>query len=345
MTLFAILARVACPDGGDRRTPLFKGPAMPIIVICTKCGTKLSAPDHGAGKQVRCPKPNCGTIVAVPAFTVAEVVVAEIPAVQPTPKQLPQEDEYEVAPKKSRKRANEEDERPRNTRRAEDEDEVDDSPKPRKKRPGAVEDAPRPVKRRRKARKGLGVGAIIALVMAGLLVLSVVGYGVFLLVNEVGEASKPKSPPPPGWKEFTYTDDKFKAYFPQEPWHGTLNFNVQPMLDKLGVDVNYPESMAGYQTLTSSTHVSILVARYKKRLSSQERSEALRTAYKDRDFGEAKRVRWLGQSADEYITPGTVMRAVVVGSMFFSAEIGNTTGGRAKPEEEAGFFDNIQILN
>jgi hypothetical protein len=31
--------------------------------------------------------------------------------------------------------------------------------------------------------------------------------------------------------------------------------------------------------------------------------------------------------------------------MFFSAEIGNTTGGRAKPEEEAGFFDNIQILN
>jgi hypothetical protein len=39
---------------------------MPIVVMCSNCNTRLSAPDTAAGKKVRCPKADCGTIIAVP---------------------------------------------------------------------------------------------------------------------------------------------------------------------------------------------------------------------------------------------------------------------------------------
>src|SRR5262245_45627521 len=48
---------------------------MPISVTCGSCGTKLSAPDHQAGKRGKCPR--CQATV--------ELISAPLPAAAPTP--------------------------------------------------------------------------------------------------------------------------------------------------------------------------------------------------------------------------------------------------------------------
>jgi hypothetical protein len=54
---------------------------MPIQVVCSQCGKKLSAPDRIAGKQAKCPQ--CGTRLNVPAMD--DVVEAEAVPEDPVP--------------------------------------------------------------------------------------------------------------------------------------------------------------------------------------------------------------------------------------------------------------------
>ena len=58
---------------------------------------------------------------------------------------------------------------------------------------------------------------------------------------------------------------------------------------------------------------------------------------------EARRVPWLGEEALEIIHANMVTRVVYIGDTSYSAEITGPNGTRAKREEEAGFFDNIEL--
>lgn len=57
---------------------------MPIAVGC-QCGQRFAAPDHLAGKQVKCPK--CGSALNIPAVQAAAVASPQVavPQTQPTP--------------------------------------------------------------------------------------------------------------------------------------------------------------------------------------------------------------------------------------------------------------------
>jgi len=56
-------------------------------------------------------------------------------------------------------------------------------------------------------------------------------------------------------------------------------------------------------------------------------------------------VRWLGHEAVEMTNPGGVVRAVFADRYFVVATVVGRNGDRAKPEEEAAFFDNFELTN
>ncbi|HEY1186521.1 MAG TPA: hypothetical protein VGE74_02640, partial [Gemmata sp.] len=88
---------------------------MSLVVPCTGCPAKLSAPESAAGKQLRCPK--CKAVVPVPAFVPAE----EVPVVEATIAAVPRKavrpasvnEEEDERPKKKPRRTYDEDDRPR----------------------------------------------------------------------------------------------------------------------------------------------------------------------------------------------------------------------------------------
>jgi hypothetical protein len=58
-----------------------------MLIACPTCHRQLNVPDHAAGKQVRCPVPECGTVFLVPAGTApvapAKRAVPAKPVVKP----------------------------------------------------------------------------------------------------------------------------------------------------------------------------------------------------------------------------------------------------------------------
>ncbi len=47
-----------------------------MLIACPSCQRQLNVPDHAAGKQVRCPVPDCGTVFYVPAAAPPPVAAA-----------------------------------------------------------------------------------------------------------------------------------------------------------------------------------------------------------------------------------------------------------------------------
>jgi hypothetical protein len=345
---------------------------MPILVVCPKCETKLSAPDSGAGKHVRCPKFGCGTLVPVPAFVPAEpveVVDAEEVPRKPKPVMATAADD-EASPRRKRRDEDDDDDRPRNKRREDD----NRSRKRQRSEDDDDDDYDRPRRRQRK-RAGMGAGVLAAIVLGSLLLLGGIGYGVYALL---GGALAPKSAPPAGWKEYTYKDDNFKAYFPKEPQLlGTMQFGRgnnpfggagKPVGGgnlfggggnpfggmPANIDEYMPEAVSTYlagDMFGDHVSINVQVMRYPSKVPSQVRDgfgadmprEARNMA---KDLGvEIKSVRWLGERATEMTMPNGVTRCTVVGKAVYIATISGAGGKRAKPEEEAGFFDNFQVLN
>jgi len=206
---------------------------------------------------------------------------------------------------------------------------------------------PRPRKRRKKSRWDLGIGKIVAIALGLLLVFGVLGFGIYTLVGDLGENLRTKTPPPTGWQEFTYKNDKFKAYLPSQPSVGSMELNFKQLLADLGSDANYPEVMTTYQSLNSTAHVNVAVARYKSRLSSKDRSNALSMSLDGKKISsmEKRSVRWLGTSAEEFVNSGALTRVAIIDNLVFVTAISNEKGGRAPPEVEAGLFDNFQIVD
>ncbi|SVC89370.1 uncharacterized protein METZ01_LOCUS342224, partial [marine metagenome] len=42
---------------------------MEMVIKCPACTTELSVDDAAAGSQIKCPDPNCGTLLVVPSFS------------------------------------------------------------------------------------------------------------------------------------------------------------------------------------------------------------------------------------------------------------------------------------
>src|SRR5438045_3956409 len=137
----------------------------------------------------------CAAQAEVPGLLPAEevAVVDATPVAKPRPK--PRDEDENDRPR-GRRRDESGEERPLQKRRDDDDDDYEF-------------DHPRRARRRR---SGPGAGVVVALVLGGLVLLAGIGFGVYYLAAKVN-----KTAPPPGWKEFTYKDDNFKAYFPKEP--------------------------------------------------------------------------------------------------------------------------------
>jgi hypothetical protein len=303
-----------------------------------------------------------------------EVVEAQEVPRKPKPVMATADDEVE-SPRTKRRNDDEED-RPRSKRRDDNDDEdSDEDDRPRKKRRNDdEEDRPR----RRLAKKaGLGAGVIAGIVLGSLLLLGGIGYGVYALVSGSG----PKAAAPAGWKEYTLKDGNFKGYFPKEPQLlGSMQFGAGKnpfagVANPIGggnpfggggnpfggggnafgaVPANIgeymPESMSSYVSgdFNDPVHIDVQVMRYASKVPSLVRDQyanmpsETRTVMKGFDI-EVKSVRWLGERGTEMVMPTGVMRTVVVDKAIVIATISGLTG-RAKKEEEAGFFDNFQVL-
>jgi hypothetical protein len=301
---------------------------MPIPVECPGCGAHLNAPDSGAGKKVRCPKPNCGELIPVPAPLVAE----EIEVVDATPIPPPR--------RPRRRRDNDEEDRPRGRRR--DEDDEDDR-RPTRRRRGDEEDD-RSHRDRPGRRRGLGTPVVVAIVLGSLLALGGIGYGVYAMLG--GK----KTALPPGWKEYTYANDGFKAAFPKEP----------QVTDMIGLGGGkgaggFPGFGAGdmgsvnhYTSggASDAVHIQVIVYRFPSGIPSMFRDQM---AQGFRDMPglpagpgvETKSVKWMGESATEVATPNSLMRLAVTDRAVYQAVITGKNGRRATSDEEKAFFDNF----
>jgi len=311
---------------------------MPIIVACPKCATNLSAPDAAAGKMVKCPKPGCGAVTPVPAFLAAEevaVVDAEA-APKPRPVRARADDDEDDRPRSKRRRQDDdEDDRPRGRRRRPDDDDEDD------------DDFERPRPRRRKS--GWGAGAIVAVVLGGLVVLLGVGFGIYALVGG-GKARVP-----PGWVEFTSEQDSFKAYFPEK---------VRPRPGPGRLLIPDVESVTEYAVTPKGRTrdlVGVIVLKFDPGLSPERRDYALQSIREqvvERAYSKVsspRPVKWAGRSAQEFIvedvldnpggrTGGGLIRLVATDTRIYIGLIGSLHGGRLGRDEENGFFDNFEIL-
>jgi hypothetical protein len=323
-----------------------------ISVPCAKCATTLVAPDSAVGRQLRCPK--CGALTTVPDFIPAQevpVVEASVtrPAEPPPPPPAPR-------PKPVRAEAVDE---PRSRKSRRDDDEDDDRPRKKKRRYAADDDYdhdyPRKNARRRAGGGGGGNGALIAgLVIGGLLLLAGVGIAVYFIVGKGKDKDSDfvnRTPVPPGWKQFSYPTDGFKAYFPSEPQvstnpgrprRGGAGFGWD---DDLGDVQSVSTYLTGFGAFGDRTQVVVMVgvARYRNGVPRSVRNKMDEVT--DARFGgiESRRVRWLRHDAAEVVMGGMLMRLVCTDDALIVAQIHGSNGGRARPDEEAGFFDNFEL--
>ncbi len=319
-----------------------------IVVDCPGCPAKLSAPETAVGKQIRCPK--CGAVATVPALVQAEEVSVVdgtlAPSPKPRPKPVPVDDD-------------DDDERPRARGRRAEEEEEDERPRKKKRRRTADDDDdddPPPRKRRRKS-GGVSAGIIVLAVVGGLLLVCGIGFGIYALTGKNSLFAK-KTPVPAGWKEFNYPQDGFKAYFPSEPTTMGMNMQFGPggALPG-GGEIPQMESMRTYTTggfgNKDRVNITVEVIRFRSPLPRAAR-DSMRNIDGRFAGGSAQRVRWLGGDAAEMELGGTLTRVVyldkmvimvqITGPIVTQAKLGETAvHTRAKPEEEAAFFDNFEL--
>jgi hypothetical protein len=332
---------------------------MPLTVPCPECGTKLVAPDSAVGQRLRCPK--CGTLATVPDLLPAEEVAVVEAKVVPPPK--PKPIQAEAADE-------DEDERPRKKRRRDEEDAEDEERPRKKKRPRYADDDDdyehdRPRKKKRRAASGGskgGSGALIAgVVIVGMLLLAATGFAVYLFAGKGnGSLWVKKTPAPPGWSQFTYPQDGFKVYLPKAANRESIPTELLRRdfdrgrgrfgMGRWEMDDDVPEveraALVTSGDLRNDVHVELWVIKFRDRLPASIR-DRMRNYPTGGNIGgvETRTVRWLGHDALEIVHLNGVMRVVYLERHVVLASIGGPNGGRARPEEEAGFFDNIELTN
>ena len=318
---------------------------MPIPVVCPACGAKLSTPDSAAGKQVRCPKAGCGTLVPVPAFLAVEEV-EETPAVPPPPR-----------PVRAAAVEDDDDDRPRRRRRDDEDEDADDRPRSRR-RDDDEEDDDRPRRRRAAGRRrsGGGAGKVVAIVAGVVVLVGGVGAAVYFLA--FGTAS-----PPAGWKEYTYADAGFKAYFPVEPKRlgGGRGFGMVGEGgvggESISLQAATTEDGVKIQTMIQATRLPPNVPADQVRDGVNKRfAEVSQSPQPGTRVSGSRSVSWMGYKAYELRlepsdgakvkTPNAtaVTRCVVTDTHQIVAMIAAEDGGKLASRTINGFFDNIQPL-
>lgn len=333
---------------------------MALTVPCPACGTKLLAPDSAVGQRLRCPK--CGTLATVPNLLPAEevqVVEAKVvpptapPAPAPPPAPVPKPVLAEAVEERRRKASRfhddyEDEDRPRKKKRpryADDDDEYD-------------HDKPR-IRSRRKSGSG---GAIVgAFIFAGVLLLVGVGVAVYLIAaNKGSSSSAKKTSVPPGWTQYSYPNDGFKVYLPKPPDYQSLpidGFGREfgrgragrgPFGWDFGNDALEPDraTMLSTHAQQGELRIELIVIRFRDRVPASVRDRVRQITTDGQINGhEVRTVRWLGYDALEQSQPGGVVRLMIADRHLVAAVVHGPNGGRARPEDEAGFFDNFELTN
>jgi hypothetical protein len=338
---------------------------MALTVPCPECGTKLVAPDSAVGRQLRCPK--CGTLTTVPDLLPAqEVEVVEAKAVAPPPKPKPVQAEAAD---------DDEDERPVKKSRRDEEDEEEERPR-KKKRPRYVDDddeydhdRPRKKKRRAAGGGGGGSGALIAgVVIVGLLMLAATGFAVYYFSGK-GKTTPmvQRAPVPLGWTQFNYPQDGFRVYLPKKPDYTSvpaefLRRDEAPggvnggRVGAFGLGRgNTKNEFADAERFTmvqaggewhDPVRAELIVFKFRDKVPLSVREQFRKVAREGNVEGVPVRtVLWLGGDALEQRYPNGVVRVMYTDRYFVIAAIAGRNGERAKSEEEAGFFDNIELLD
>lgn len=251
-----------------------------------------------------------------------------------------------------------EDDRPRKKVRAaavdEDEDDEDERPRKKKKRYADDDDDYDHDRKRKKPKRKSGGGALVAGLIVGGLLLVCVGIGVAVaLFSGKGSILAKKSPVPPGWEEHNYPQDGFRAYMPKGAQYTSLGGDGwQPGGRAVwGWDNNLPpvERMATLDTgwgANGGLHIDVMVIKFRDRLPSSVR-DSLRRVPSNVNFGgaETRTLKWMGRDAVEQTHNNAVTRIVYTDRLAIRATVIGPNATRAKPEEEAAFFDNFEVTN
>jgi hypothetical protein len=198
----------------------------------------------------------------------------------------------------------------------------------------------------------MGNAVVLVWVIGGIIVLGGICYGIYLLVSNVVVVKK--APPPAGWKEFTYPESGFKAYFPREPvvLKGSVDQVVQGV--SMGAPIEVLRTTVEYGAIhhisnpDDAVQVFVVYFRFKPGPDIRSRLEKAFNERSDQTIknrnGKMRTIRWLGVNADEITTPTGVVRVAFRDSSVYLVMIRAKGDTKAKPEEENGFFDNMELL-
>ena len=93
-------------------------------------------------------------------------------------------------------------------------------------------------------------------------------------------------------------------------------------------------------------HIELWIIKFRDKVPSSVRDQIRKYSASGKFGGvEVRTVKWLGHDALEQVHANGVMRVVYTDRYFVRASVSGPNGGRARPEEEAGFFDNLELTN
>jgi predicted Zn finger-like uncharacterized protein len=165
---------------------------MPFAITCPKCAAQFrSSKERPIGKGVQCPK--CSEQFYISADNQEELSAGPPPVL--VPKRRPRDDdgvELDDAPRSRKPRDDDDDDgapRARKPRAEDSDDDVDLDDRPRRRSREDDDDRPR-------GNRGRGKALVLALCLAGLVVLIGGGAGAYLLFFSGGGSAEHKVPPP-----------------------------------------------------------------------------------------------------------------------------------------------------
>lgn len=248
-----------------------------------------------------------------------------------------------------------EDEKPRKKKRRDEDDEAEkEAPRKKKKKKYADDDDDDDDQPKRKRRPNSGGGAggtmIAVCVIGGLVLLVGVGIAIYMFSGKGSPFAK-KAPVPQGWQQHSYPESGIKMYLPNKPNEMTIPVNGFQFggagFGKGGfqtnADLQDAESLSVYAANAdrNSVRTEVVVIRYRKEVPASVRDKIKNP--KRMNDGNWQSTRWLGRDAAEEIRNDGVARILYFDKYILAARISGPNGQRAKPEEEAGFFDNFEL--
>jgi hypothetical protein len=207
--------------------------------------------------------------------------------------------------------------------------------------------------------------------LAGLALLVVIGGTVAVVVarrggRDVAPATDDvarvlgKASPPVGWKEYTFADAGFKAYFPSEPRRvSDEGLGILGEAAGRGLMIEYTargvedDSALTAWVYTRRVPTHIPPDKYRDLLKKEVENPA-RFPIRGLRLVETRPVAWMGHSVKEFrLTPEKVTRgkqvvgverSVATDAYEIHAEVSMEDGRKLTPRLVDAFFDNIQPL-